>query len=231
MLYSGKHKFHCLKSEVGHVPGSGVAMRISTNLPGSRHDFDIYSANVGGWISNLKKTPEEKQRDGTNHDYWQQLADKGYQGANALPNVRMATPHKAMGRKKLTAAQVAENRRIATDRIVCENFYGRLKMLWAIMRNRWRFGRARYSRTFGNCVALVNHHILIGNPLRAEEQTWYRSHLQQLKSKAEAKKRKRDGQLEESRARRRRRLGLPPLESSSSSSPSSSPSRSPLAED
>jgi hypothetical protein len=92
------------------------------NHPGSHHDFDIYSANMEGWMSKLKKMLEEKQCDGMNHNYWQQLADKGYQGANALPNVWMVTPHKAMGRKKLTVAQVAENHLISSNQLICENF-------------------------------------------------------------------------------------------------------------
>jgi hypothetical protein len=196
-------------------------MQVSTNHPGSWHDFDIFLANVGSWIGKLRKTAEEKQRAGSTHNYWQQLADKGYQGANSLPNVYMASPHKAASNRRLTPVQIAENCRIATDRIVCENFYGRLKLLWAVMRNRWRFSRDRYQLAFTNCVALVNHHILIGNPLRGEEQTWYRSHIEQLKEKANARKRKRDDQLAASHARRRQRLGLE-LPASSSPAPAAS---------
>jgi hypothetical protein len=69
-----------------------------------------------------------------------------------------------------------------------------------------------YLWLFGNCITLVNHHILIGNHLHAEEQMWYHSHLQQLKAKGKAKKRK----VKHAAAT----TLVSPLESPSSSSPS-----------
>lgn len=186
-MYSGKHKLYCLKSEVSHAPKSGVAMRISSGHPGARHDFEIYRQNVHGWIKKLRKTPEEREQTG-DPPYWLQLADKGYQGAHHIPRVRMVTPHKPAPRQRLTSTQIAENRRIALARIVAENFYGRLKLIWGIMRNRWRGDRARYATTFGNCVALTNYHILNGNPLRREEICWYRAHQTKLRREEEAKR-------------------------------------------
>jgi len=98
MYYSGKHKIYCLKSEVTHAPVSGLAMRISTAHPGARHDFDIFSAEIGSWIEQLQKTPAEKERSASQaEDHWQQLAEKGYQGANSLPGVHMHHPHKKQG--------------------------------------------------------------------------------------------------------------------------------------
>lgn len=208
-------------------------MWISSGHPGSRHDFDIYQRNLPKWLDRLKKTPEELHRSNLEHQYWAQMADKGYVGANNLPGVIMVHPHKKMSGKHLSPTQRQENRDIGADRIVCENFYGRLKTLSTVMRQRWTCDRERYPTTFGNCVALTNHHILMGNPLRAEEQTWYLKHLEALKNAAKEKMEARKQHQITYQRKRQRRLGIfsaaysPPSASPSSSSASSSSSPAP----
>jgi hypothetical protein len=186
-------------------------MRCSAGHPGARHDFEIYSEQIGTWIERLHKTPEERQHSTTNHEYWSQLADKGYQGANNLAGVHMHHPMKKPRGRRLTAAQKSINRKISADRIVCENYYGRMKQLWKLMRDKWRFDRSRYASMFTLCLALTNYHILCGNHLRAEEGQWYRGYRARLAEEAEQAHAKRKKQFADSRRRQqRRRLGLGP---------------------
>lgn len=69
-------------------------------------------------------------------DRWALLADKGYAGAEAY--VRAIIPKKAYATHPLSAMDIAENRNISRARIVCENFYGRLKGLFKICTNNYR---------------------------------------------------------------------------------------------
>ena len=98
---------------------------------------------------------------------WALLADRGYQGATSV--LRAILPKKG----KLTLSDEAQNKRIAHDRIICENFYGRLKMLWAIMRDTFRWDHEEYDRVFQICVALTNFQ-LRSSPLRANDGLLYR---------------------------------------------------------
>ena len=98
---------------------------------------------------------------------WALLADRGYQGAASV--LRAILPKKG----KLTLVDEAQNKKIAHDRIICENFYGRLKMLWAIMRDTFRWDHEEYDRVFQICVALTNFQ-LRSSPLRANDGELYR---------------------------------------------------------
>jgi hypothetical protein len=68
-------------------------------------------------------------------------------------------------RGNLSRAQKEHNKKLGRARVIAENFYGRLKTLWGIMREKYQGDRARYPTIFLNCVALTNFHIS-KNPLR-----------------------------------------------------------------
>ena len=57
------------------------------------------------------------------------------------------------------------NRLISSKRIICENYYGRLKGKFKIMREKYILSKGKYKSYVGMCIALTNYHILV-NPLR-----------------------------------------------------------------
>jgi IS5 family transposase len=67
---------------------------------------------------------------------WALLADKGYVGAQKY--VRALIPKKALPRRPLSETDLQNNRRLNSARVVCENFYGRMKGLFSICSDRFR---------------------------------------------------------------------------------------------
>lgn len=116
----------------------GIVIFISDPHPGARHDFTVFQESVAKHrVFILKKPndlaivdPEQGQ------DRWALLADKGYVGAEAY--VRAIIPKKAYAGHPLNAMEIAENRSISSARIICENFYGRLKGLFKICMDCYR---------------------------------------------------------------------------------------------
>ena len=72
----------------------------------------------------------------SNQASWALLADKGYAGAEAL--LRAITPKKSLPNQRLSAEEVFSNQRLSSARVICENFYGRLKGLFSICAVRYR---------------------------------------------------------------------------------------------
>lgn len=64
------------------------------------------------------------------------MADKGYTGAGTL--LRAVIPKKAMPNQRLSVEDNVFNQRLASERIICENFYGRMKGLFSICTERYR---------------------------------------------------------------------------------------------
>ena len=95
------------------------------------------------------------------------LADKGYQGASGV--LRAILPKKG----SLSLIDEQHNRRVAYDRIICENFYGRMKILWSIMQDTFRWDHEHYDCVFQVCAALTNFH-LSQSPLRSNDGELYR---------------------------------------------------------
>ncbi|KAE8965604.1 hypothetical protein PR001_g28675, partial [Phytophthora rubi] len=60
-------------------------------------------------------------------DEWALLADKGYQGLSS--HFRAITPNKKQPGETLSIEQLEENDRIAHDRVLVENYFGRLTSL------------------------------------------------------------------------------------------------------
>lgn len=60
------------------------------------------------------------------------------------------------------------NKRIATDRIIVENYFGRLVNLWSILGRRFRLDEYSFDVIISLCTTLTNIHISF-HPLSAEE--------------------------------------------------------------
>ena len=64
--------------------------------------------------------------------------------------------------------ELRTNRNISSDRIIVENYFGRMCCLWAVMANKWRWDEGQYDKPFKLCMALTNLHIK-WHPLRDED--------------------------------------------------------------
>lgn len=84
---------------------------------------------------------------------WTMLVDSGYQGLQqVLPAI---LPQKRRAGHDFTRDQRDHNRRLARHRVVCEQFYGRLKAKWRIMTSKYRNDRDDYATIFKLCAALT----------------------------------------------------------------------------
>ncbi|RHY74613.1 hypothetical protein DYB38_008340 [Aphanomyces astaci] len=90
----------------------------------------------------------------------------GYQGIQR--EVRAVLPTKKPIGGVLTADELRTNDRIASDRVIVENFFGRLKTLWSVCSDIYAWKRQNYDMLFQTCLALTNVHVRI-HKLRAED--------------------------------------------------------------
>ena len=151
--YSGKHKIHCIKIQA-FVSPTGQLIHCSKPVEGSMHDYALYK--ISGLEDLIKEENEKCQRVFGNNSVT--LADAGYQGLmKRLPGA--VTPHKRKKGKLLPHHQRAFNLRIARSRIIVENWFGRLKSLWAIMGSKFRLKNEDYEEFWYFCSSLTNFHI------------------------------------------------------------------------
>jgi hypothetical protein len=187
--FSGKHHAYGYKTEVAHLP-NGLAIFISDTYAGSVHDFTIFKDN----LEIYEKFLEKKGLDMNVNDqgelkdkypkHWALLADKGYQGASE--KIRAILPSKG---NDLSREENARNKKIAKNRIICENFYGRMKKLFKIMEGKFKWDEESYSTVFKVCAALTNYHIM-KYPLRNEDGIYYKVVLKSYADEQLEKKRK-----------------------------------------
>lgn len=133
VYFSGKHKNYGYKVEVS-VTSTGVALGCTKHYPGSVSDLDIMRKNADFHKMELEKLVSEAALEdvGPNKedhpDHWAVLADKGYQGSSEF--VRVIHPKKKPPGRPLTIEEVELNRKISSDRIIVENYFGRFCTCW-----------------------------------------------------------------------------------------------------
>jgi hypothetical protein len=154
-------------------------------------------------VIKLKKTSTEIEDDGLLFDEYGILVDKGYQGLQDV--IRAIHPICKKPNARLSQADITFNRNVSTDRIIVENFFGRLCSLWEVCSRKYRWSEALYDRIFITCVALTNFHIQ-KHPLRNEDVEFYKRRKNEMTLLYEEKARKR--QLTQQRYRDNRRLRL-----------------------
>jgi hypothetical protein len=116
----------------------GAVAFVSRPSPGARHDFVIFQESVPTYREFLLKKPGEQIFGDpvAGQTSWALLADKGYAGADAL--LRAITPKKALPNRRLSVEDAISNQKLSSIRVICENFYGRLKGLFAICAEKYR---------------------------------------------------------------------------------------------
>ncbi|ETP14257.1 hypothetical protein F441_10791 [Phytophthora nicotianae CJ01A1] len=182
LYYSKKHHLNGYKVEVS-VLFNGQAVNCTQHFPGNTGDIDVFRRNAEFHLQALCKVdgddeiPDDGRLVAQYPSSWAVLADKGYQGL--ARDFQAVTPYKRAPLQTLTLEQVATNERIAHDRIIVANYFGRLCTLWSICADKYRWDEDNYDVYFQVCVALTNFHIR-ANPLRREDGDSYARYLQRL---------------------------------------------------
>ncbi|KAH9103357.1 hypothetical protein LEN26_015310 [Aphanomyces euteiches] len=180
--FSKKHGLYGVKIEVSVLP-NGLAIGVSPCAKGSVADITIFESNEDFHRSQLVKQHDEVniRDDGPLVDnfanQWIVLADKGYQGLSN--HLRAVTPVKRSPGSILTVEQEQFNADIATDRVIVENFFGRVNTLWSVADDLFLWKRENYDMFIQSCVALTNVHIRF-LPLRAQDGQKYNQYLNRL---------------------------------------------------
>ena len=101
---------------------------------------------------------------------WAVIANKGYQGLQEIHQAII--PIKRRPRQVLSASDDAFNRQVSSDRIIIENYFGRLSSLWAFFSVKWRRSLNFYEDFFQVPAALTDFNIT-SHPLRARNGDKY----------------------------------------------------------
>ena len=147
-FFSGKHYIYCMKSQV-IINLKGLAVDVITSIPGSEHDKSIFDKNIHFFKQNFTSN-------------FKILADKGYQDDSS--NL-LVTPVKG-NFYTLKPEQLKYNEDLGKIRILIENYFGRLKSKFNIMKEKYRGSHSNYKDFFILCCALINFDILNEHPLR-----------------------------------------------------------------
>ncbi|RQM30116.1 hypothetical protein B5M09_007608 [Aphanomyces astaci] len=208
--FSKKHGHYGFKVEVRVLP-SGHAINVTSAAPESIADIAICESNIDFHVEKLEKTSHDESMldaDPLVTEYptaWALLADKGYQGLHR--RVRAITPAKNPAGSMLSHAELVRNDKIASDRVIMENCFGRLKTLWSIASDKYAWKRENYDMFFQACVALTNVHIKC-LPLREDDEHDHNRYVNRLLALGERTKDKRTNSATKSRDRRKQRLSL-----------------------
>lgn len=118
------------------VMSIGMLFGLSDHYSVSKADLDIFYENIEFHQTALQKRhlvkniPDIEERFDTYENLWAVLADKGYQGGEF--HVRLIYPTRKPPNKILTYEQNARNKKVSSDRVLTENFFGCLVGLWEL---------------------------------------------------------------------------------------------------
>jgi hypothetical protein len=139
--YSGKQKYHTIKSQVlANTKSTEIICTAFSN--GKTHDFSLF----------------KKSKLGINEEL-ELLGDKGYQGITKIHN-NSRTPIKKIKNKKLSQAEKKLNRQLAKSRIIIENIHRSLN-IFRILSSRYRNRRRRFGLRFNLIAGIYNYELYL----------------------------------------------------------------------
>ena len=207
VYFSGKHKLYGYKIEVSVAP-NGQAVFFSKPYPGSVSDLSIFIDSTAKHQRLLTKRDDDHSVSDHGEGWseypgsWAVLVDKGYQGLQAT--VRAIHPTKNPRGGALSASDVRRNELVSSDRVIVENYFGRMAGLWKCMRSTFVWSEARYELLTRICIALTNFHLQLF-PLRRQDTDKYEQVLARYLSMAETNDSRRKRNVEAARSRREKR--------------------------
>ena len=166
-----------VKIEVS-VAMPGVCVTLSPHVLGATHDNTVFTERASLHTSMLAK--QERlgelaiEDNGEGHESyersWATLVDMGYQGSGAI--VRTIQPKRKPRNDELSNDDVQRNRRVSSDRVLVEMYFGRLSQLWGIMSDTFRWIHDKYDMIATITCALTNFHTSM-SPLIAQDSDYY----------------------------------------------------------
>ncbi|ETW04038.1 hypothetical protein H310_04424 [Aphanomyces invadans] len=206
--YSKKHGLYGYKVETSVLP-NGLSIGCTEHFRGATHDVQIFRQNADFHLRELQKQPVDSNVPDRGPladkfpDQWCVLADKAYQGLQE--HFRVIHPKKAKPNQDLSMEEERENRDISSDRIIVENYFGRLCNLWRVCSDKFRWDEGLYDTIFRVCLSLTNANIMI-HPLRDDDEGFYNRRMNKLAKIGDEIQRKRKLSQSTYRAKRRMRL-------------------------
>ena len=210
VYFSGKQKLSGLKVEVS-VLRNGLAIECTKHYPGSTADVEIFYQNVNFHVAALVKSDETKQLPDPGilvdeyPDHRAVLMEKGYQGASEY--VRAVMPRKKQPNRAMSLEDTTFNRRVSSDRIVVENYFGRMGQIWTVVSDKYRWSEGSYDSIFRTCLALTNMHVR-KNPLRASDHQFFETVRNRLYCIGEDTVQEKKCVQERRRKRRKQRMDM-----------------------
>ena len=137
--YSGKQKYHRIKSQVlANTKSTEIICTAFSN--GKTHDFNLFKKSKIGMNEKLEI-----------------LADQGCQGIKKI-HANSRTPLKKIKNKKLSQAEKILNRQLAKNRIIIENIHRSLN-IFRILSSRYRNRRRRFGLRFNLIAGIYNYEL------------------------------------------------------------------------
>lgn len=208
--FSGKHKQYGFKLECS-VAYPGRAIDLSDHQPGSVSDLTMFLDRQDIHRAMLQKTagdaaiPDRGERSEQFDDSWAVLVDKGYQGAQ--DTIRTIQPKRQPRGGVLDHTDLDRNRRVSSDRVLVENYFGRVCSLWNVMYVTFKWNESSFDMLSRISFALTNAHVS-WMPLRGDDGVYYQSVLARYFSMAEQKRCNKARTQKNYLIRRNRRLSL-----------------------
>ncbi|KAF1328231.1 Tkl protein kinase, partial [Globisporangium splendens] len=176
---SGKHKLCGYKVECS-VVCPGFAVDVSPHWPDAKSNLTTMLEHAAVHRGMLKETREERAEldavEGAREhpDAWGVLLDMDYQGAQT--QIRTIQPKRKPRGGTLQHGDLARNVLISSDRVLVENFFGRMSQHLKVMHATCKWNKSRCDISARLCVALTNVHVHL-HPLRVDDGEHYRSVL------------------------------------------------------
>jgi len=140
IYFDAKNRIYALKKQVAVMATSPhFALFSETAHIGSRHDYSIFKSSYSKLEHYLRKSDNERGIIASdNIDKWALLADSAYLGPDSdTPGLRKVAMKKPS--QLSTEADVNEHSELASLRSPVERFFGRLKKLWSVTREIYRY--------------------------------------------------------------------------------------------
>ena len=189
----------------------GYCVALSSHYEGSVSDFTIFQdrreihAKMLAKHSNELSIEDNGERCETYQHSWAVLVDKGYQGAQTF--CRTIQPKKKTRGSELNHEDIQRNKRVSSDRIIVENFFGRVNMLWKISASTFKWSLNSYDMISRITFALTNYHVSLME-LREADFERYKQQLGKYFAQGVEKERARSVSQAAYRRRRRSRLNV-----------------------
>lgn len=197
-FWDGKNKIYGLKTEIAIAARSPhYCLFTCPAVPASKHDYELHREIYRQYVPYLRMTPEEMIRNQAQAEfsYWQIMGDKGYVGqADDTHPIERVVPKKGL----LNEAERQRNILINRERVVVEQYLGRLCRLWSTMGRGWRWDHGHFDMDFEIACMLTNEHITT-TVLDDDDATFYQQLLESFEAEHLARKAKRTAAARNSR--------------------------------